>query len=319
MIWLTWRQHRYEALVALILLVIVLFVLVGSGLNIIDVAKDPEQALFGPLIDSYIQSIFVPFNLLPLILGMFVGAPLVARELEEGTYRLVWTQRATPFQWLRTKLALLSAATLLAFGIVFVALIWWNRPVNEMLGPWRTFEAQGPVILAYAFLGLALGVAVGAVVGKTIPAMALTIPLYLLIREGVRWLRPEYLPPLKSIWDFGGDDPRLWDWVLSSRYIGPTGQLFSIETRFAAVGKGRSPTLVIEPCGHIVEQARVMTQEVLKALHTCYHDNGIVVEQTFQPLNRFWLFQGIETILLITLSAGLIALAFWWVRRRIRN
>ena len=42
----------------------------------------------------------------PAIVGIFWGAPLIARELETGTHRLVWNQTVTRTGWLATKLAL---------------------------------------------------------------------------------------------------------------------------------------------------------------------------------------------------------------------
>jgi ABC-type transport system involved in multi-copper enzyme maturation permease subunit len=41
----------------------------------------------------------------PAVVGMFCGAPLVARELEEGTFRLAWTQSVTRTRWLTLRLA----------------------------------------------------------------------------------------------------------------------------------------------------------------------------------------------------------------------
>ncbi len=51
----------------------------------------------------------------------------------------------------------------------------------------------------------------------------------------------------------------------------------------------------------------------------CYQANGIFTQQVYQPLSRFWLFQGIETLIFLALAAGLVALAFWCIRRRIQN
>ncbi len=208
MIWLTWRQHRSEALFSAALLALMVCALIFTGLNLFSAAQDLESGLVVHLLDSYNIPLLPPLNLLPLLLGMFVGAPLVARELEQGTYRLVWTQGVSPFQWLRVKLVLLGLATLLTFGVLFAVLAWWNRPVDAILSAFRTFDEQGPVIFAYGLFGLALGVALGALLGKTVPAMALTIPAFLSVRAGIELLRTSYLPPLSAIWDFIGENPQ---------------------------------------------------------------------------------------------------------------
>ena len=49
---------------------------------------------------------------LPAVLGMFWGAPLVARELESGTFRLAWTQGRSRHTWFAAKLAVIGFTTL---------------------------------------------------------------------------------------------------------------------------------------------------------------------------------------------------------------
>ena len=65
---------------------------------------------------------------------MFVGAPLVARELESGTFRFAWTQGRSRVQWIVIKLVLL-AVVLTAFALAFSALFtWWYRPFDAISG-----------------------------------------------------------------------------------------------------------------------------------------------------------------------------------------
>ncbi len=49
---------------------------------------------------------------LPTIIGIFWGAPLVAHGLETGTHRLVWTQSVTRTRWIAVKLGLVGLASM---------------------------------------------------------------------------------------------------------------------------------------------------------------------------------------------------------------
>ena len=46
----------------------------------------------------------------PLLVGLFWGAPVLAREFERGTHRLAWTQSVPRRAWLVVKLGVLGRA-----------------------------------------------------------------------------------------------------------------------------------------------------------------------------------------------------------------
>ena len=46
----------------------------------------------------------------PALIGMFWGAPLIAHELETGTFRLAWTQSVSRRRWLLVKMGLVGLA-----------------------------------------------------------------------------------------------------------------------------------------------------------------------------------------------------------------
>ena len=62
--------------------------------------------------------------LVPGIIGIFWGAPLVARELEAGTYRLAWTQSITRTRWLATKLGVVGLLSMVAAGLLSLMATW---------------------------------------------------------------------------------------------------------------------------------------------------------------------------------------------------
>jgi hypothetical protein len=118
----------------------------------------------------------------PLVIGMFWGAPLVARELEAGTFRLAWTQGVTRTRWLAVKLAVIGLAAMLSAGLLSLMLTWWSGPVDTALalksGNSISFIRVGPVLFAvrgiapvgYAAFAFALGVTAGILIRRTVPA-----------------------------------------------------------------------------------------------------------------------------------------------------
>ena len=64
----------------------------------------------------------------PVLIGIFTGAPLLARELESGTFRFAWTQGAGRTRWVLVKLVLLAAAVTGAAAAFSLLFSWWYQP-----------------------------------------------------------------------------------------------------------------------------------------------------------------------------------------------
>ena len=132
---------------------------------------------------------------MPALIGVFWGAPLVARELETGTYRLAWNQSVTRTRWLAVKLGLIGLAAMAAAGLLSLMVTWWSSPIDQALaarGPQRAqrrnrfapllFGARGIVPIGYAAFAFALGVTVGVLIRRTLPAMATTLAVFVAVR-----------------------------------------------------------------------------------------------------------------------------------------
>src|SRR5262249_38550641 len=107
MAWVTWRQHRLQLVVGAGLIGAVALSLLISGLPIrtayhrhaLATCLPPTTRSGCDLIVHHFTSEFANsvravryLALLPAFIGVFVGAPLLAREFEQGTFRLAWTQ-----------------------------------------------------------------------------------------------------------------------------------------------------------------------------------------------------------------------------------
>ena len=192
MIWLTWRQHRLQLLYGAVVLAILTVFLLSTGFGISAAFRSSglAQCLSVPGRDcGAANDLFmgggarysglwftIPlFLIVPAMVGVFWGAPLVAREVEQGTHRLAWTQGVGRIRWAGTKVAALAAAALVGTASLAWILSWWSRPfvaASDNRFPPGVFDLRGIVPIAYALFALATGVAAGTLIRRTVPAKA---------------------------------------------------------------------------------------------------------------------------------------------------
>jgi hypothetical protein len=316
-IWLTWRQHRNEALIiggALALLAVGVFItghvmmIDYQQLGVADCIAHPDHPNCDAIISTF-QSQYETLvgwiqwlNFLPGLLGMLIGAPLVAHELEHGTQRLAWTQSVTRLRWMGVKLALLVIGTLAAEGVITALLTWWFGPWENILGRMAPalYDFEGIVPFAYALFALALGISAGAVLGKTVPAMVVAILGFLAVRLPVEFnVRPYFQPPLSATWLPGGagTQPGRLDWVVYNGFIDSAGHVVQ-------------PITVFNTCRPTDISGKAQ-------LGQCMQSQGWHFYALYQPLSRYWTFQGIEAGIFCVLVIALLSLAIWWVRYRL--
>jgi hypothetical protein len=222
MTWLVWRQHRGELVGALVLLGILGILLLTHGVGMHQ-AYDREGVracqllMFGGVEAGQDGSCFAAFEsfenryaglptaaatwlpFLPMVVGMLVGAPLLAREYEQGTWQLVWTQGVTRTRWLATKLGLVLGGVVTVSAVFAAGVSWWFEPLAPHRFSPEKFNHAVPVFTGYVVVALAIGILAGVVLRRTILAAAVTIPAYLAIRLPVEFgLRPRYREPLST-------------------------------------------------------------------------------------------------------------------------
>ena len=325
MTWLVWRQHRLQLLFGVAGLLVFGGFFLATGLPIHDRFDEaglsdclPETIdstvvanLYDPIAtepdgDDSTEAItrcaqtadeffddnsnldwagFAPL-LLPMLVGIFWGAPLVAREIEHGTHRLVWTQGTSRLRWAATKFGLVSIAVF-AMTAVFAAMLnWWISPVMQTSGQrfdYIFFDSHGIVVFGYTMFALALGIFAGAVTGRLLPAMATVVVGFVATRLVVTLVaRDHYLPTetrrINVIGPGLGDSYQQWnllhgDWIRS----GPSG---------GKLGCQQGAT----DCGETL---------------------------TLHPASQFWAFQAIETAIFVALAISLLLATIYWIRRRI--
>ncbi len=262
MIWLTWRQHRKQALFAVVGLIVLAGLMFPTGREmhrVFDrdlasclaaeghtefVRHDNEahqacRLVVEQFTGKYSGLIFlaVLFALLPLFVGLFFGAPLVAREVEHGTHRLVWTQGVTRLRWALTKFGLVGAAVLV-FAIGYSAMLtWWTEPLSRANGRVTPplFDLQAAVPVGYTLFALALGIFAGTVWRKVLPAMAVTLVGFIGVRAAVTlYARVRYERAEEYKYLLTGETGRnrlRGDWIYSQSVHSADGRRISANAR----------------------------------------------------------------------------------------
>jgi len=160
-------------------------------------------------------------NLVPALLGAFLGAPLLTREFEHRTHRLAWTQSVTRTRWLTTRLLVTGAVAVVAELALSAAITFARAPVDRINGHFTpdSFNLEGVTPSGQAVLAFILGVTAGAALRRTLPAMAVTLTVFTILKTSIQaWLRPHYLPP-RTV-SFTGPPPATpdashGDWILT--------------------------------------------------------------------------------------------------------
>ncbi len=336
MSWVVWRQHRNQAYFAVAALAAFAVLMLVTGLQMASqyhsaltlcAASHSCDNLANTLsLESPAVSVLVTLTVaVPCLLGVFWGGPLVAREFETGTSQFAWMQGVSRTRWLSITLGWVLLAAAAWGGAVSGLVTWWSSPVNSLMQqnfqP-SQFDIQGIVPVGYAVFAVALGIAAGALLRRTLPAMAITLVVFTLLRLVVgQDFRSHYLTPITKTFSFlqhgSAFMPTGSYWLVSSGLVGPSGPV-----RSGPLGSG--PTLSVDsvriPVAALPSACRTLLFEApgksVGGFPSCMAAHGYRAVISYQAADRYWAFQGIETGIFVFLAAVLIAVTAIVVLRR---
>ena len=341
MTWLTWRQFRALSITAIVALAAIAIVLGATGPHLASMYASSgipgcratctfRATNFLGLVNGIYPAVYTAgvaaVILAPALIGIFWGAPLIAREIETGTFRLAWTQTITRSRWLGSKLAVPGLAAMAVTEGLSLMYSWWAAPITEAarlapganfptgMGPFSllAFDAHGIVPLGYAAFAFTLGVTTGTFVRHSLPAMAITLAVFALVQVAMPLgIRPHLFAPIHQnvsvATRFSGQESVAGDtftltpdyifgqpgaWVMGSQAVNAAGQPVSIMPA-ACLGQHTGDPMA------------------------CIASHGIEVAVTYQPTSRYWAFQWIETAIFLALALALAGLCFWRLSRRL--
>jgi hypothetical protein len=352
MIHLVWRQFRVQALTTLALLAVVAVVLAITGpqlVHLYDTNVKPCRAqgdcslVTKVFLSHYrlLQDLGSVVVVLPGLIGLFWGAPLVARELETGTYKLVWMQSTTRKRWLAVKLAVIGFASVALTGLLTLMVTWWSSPIDRVNeAPFAVFDQRGIVPLAYALFAFALGMTSGLLFRRTIPAMVVTLVGFAGIRVAITsWVRPYLFTPLhftsalllpqgnETSNPFPAALLRPGAWTLSDQTVNGTGRVIGQEgaissggghmgVGFNYTGVGRATLQGVGPCPNKFPPQSAPVAVFERAAQACANKFNLREVLTYQPASRYWALQWCEAGIFVALALALVGVSFWLLRRR---
>ena len=260
-----------------------------------------------------LQILIIPLVLVSALLGAFVGAPLVARELEHDTHRFLWTQGVTRRRWFAS---MTGAALVLALvaGTVYsvIAGLWLditNQVTDERFG--RLYDFQGVLPIAAALFAVAVGIAAGLVLRRTLAAMVATIGVFIVVRFATATvLRPNFAAPRTLATTYQPENPLRGTgaWVLSHETVTSDGVVLGTNGSIDLTGFERS-------CPGL-RGASPMTPPADDFLQQCLEQLGARSLVRYHPGDRFWTFQIIESGIMLALAGAAVLIALRALDRR---
>jgi hypothetical protein len=338
MSWVVWRQYRAAAAITAALVAAFAALIVVTGVQAASqwhssLAACTASRTCGNLSSStlFLGSHAIGFLVImtlgvPAVLGILAGAPLLAHEFETGTNQYAWTQSVTRRRWLAVKAGWLLLAAAAIGGIVSALVTWWSGPNNALqsnaFNPGR-FDIMGIVPVGYAVFATALGITAGALMRRTLPAIAVTLAGFIAVRAVIFIeSRRSFMTAVTSYFPVGsGFAPAGSAWQLGAGFVGANGRplILPLSTNGAVIGGGGGVGLPVSSlpaaCQQLAGNGR-LGRAAYHAVVSCAQAHGIRGYVTYQPASRYWAFQGIETGIFLLLAAALIAVTFAVVSRR---
>jgi hypothetical protein len=336
MTFLVWRQYRLQWAIALALLAAFAAVELVNGSQMAGAWHSALRACAGTasaqsgrggclgqnIVGMVGNDLRVLSVMVPAVLGMLWGAPLVAHEMESGTTTFGWTQGITRTRWLASKVGILLLAAAVWAGAVSALVTWWSGPENaqraDAFQP-NYFDTQGIAPIGYAVFAMALGITAGVLFRRTLPAIAVTLGGFIGLRVFFdESIRQRLISPVTTITSMASTwmAPGI-SWVLGGGVMNASGHVVGGDGSFAArMVDGLPSTAVPAACAKVANAPAVGGPPNSDPLLSCLGRLGYRNFTTYQPGSRYWAFQGIETGIYLALAAVLLAVTFYAIRRR---
>jgi hypothetical protein len=324
LVWLTWRQHRWAVLSSLVLTAVLVGWMVYLSIDMTTLYHQchdtrcppysPQHAAlyadYGPILQAEVLRDVVHYS--PLLIGVFIGVPVLAREHEQRTLLLAWSQDVSPARWLWSKLALLGlfVATLTAVlsAVTDHLMHVYSDVTGASLFGERIFPVTGMLPLASGVCWFAVGVALGAAVRRTLPAIFGVMTAFIAATLGIQWRYPTLMTPLSRYVHadqpspLGSDRNRLI--VDGLVRVGPD----SASNVFTSAGHEVTYADLLRMCPELSNPSGSMIPD-------CLARNDLLTQVTYQPSSRIPVFHLILGGGHLGLAA-LALLAVWLIVRR---
>jgi hypothetical protein len=201
---LTFRMNRFEivAVGALGALIVVGGVLVMWRLGAVGISSTCLPSLetgelasgcdalyreFQEIAGRYGQLVLLIGAFLPIVGGLLIGGPPISREIERGTARLAWSLSPSRLRWYAHRvLPMIAFLVVVAFavGVVLDRLLGAINVGEDLSASFTSFRMRGILVATQAAVIAASGIALGAILGRSVPTFLLSLILSTLLIYG---------------------------------------------------------------------------------------------------------------------------------------
>ncbi len=313
MTWLVWRQHRaafWTILAATVLCVAWMIYQRGQMMDFLDAYGFPAKSLddagkqFDPYVGAF-SSVTTGLTAIPVILGVLLGAPLLASDLESGTAKLIAAQSVSRNRWLATKLGLAGLVVTVTTVTLSAVFAWWWSPIKLHYADvdWTSrefFNTTGPVPVALSLLCVFGGVLIGVVLRRTLAAMVVTLGFAVALQAVWGYFKlslgdvvtatSKPVSPGTTI-TFPSSVPRTAH-VLDTSYVSGSGKLFDLTTC--------TDTLSEEATTSCMKKADIVGASI-----------------DYIPISQMSSMQWFGASILFALTAGIVAFLIIWGHKRL--
>ncbi|RSM86055.1 ABC transporter permease [Kibdelosporangium aridum] len=328
MIWVSWRRQRAQLITLLGMLVIGAGVITLLRSNMIDainslqltgcVTQALQECSAADAAEAFQTAWTTPLNMgqaailsLPALIGVFIGAPLFARELEQGTHVLAFTQSVSRTRWMFSKLFVaLVPALIVLIGLQYLV-SWWLSAAGT-LGPRNSgsfsalnfgIEHVSPV--AYALFAFALGTFLGVVSRRTLAAMTAGLGAFIVARFALSGLVNRLVPAqrLEVAPGTNTDVHQNGSLVIDEGWLDTTGRQVSGDRAQALLQACKST-----PSG---------TPNTQEGFLACLPQSGLAkTYTTFIPESQAWQVHLVDASIFCGLAVLLLVGTAWVLRRQ---
>ncbi|MFE0329455.1 transporter [Streptomyces sp. NPDC058960] len=314
-LWLAWRQQRVSAGIGAAALVLAAAIAAYYRSGMLDALHSGlfDHCATGPLyctrsdtglpllLDVEPLKYLGALNIaLPVVIGVFWGAPLLGRDRELGTHRVILTQGVSRGQWFASRFALAAATTVALSGLLAGVFAWWWRPAADRSYGLFWYEntalsGSGPRVVAAALFGLAAGTLLGLLARRVLAAMVLTLLVTGAMTFLLEWTHRARLLVPPHTYVSAGSTPKP-----------PMGEKWSTGDYGLITATGRHDDVLNCPFPSGAQ------------LKECMAAHGYVARfYEANPAGDYWTFQWTDTAVLGGLAALLTVVTVLLLRRRV--
>jgi ABC-type transport system involved in multi-copper enzyme maturation permease subunit len=241
--------------------------------------------------------------LLPLFVGLFLGTPLVASELERKTNRLAWSQGITRTKWLVSTWLTLAIPTVVVMSLFALIVQWWATHIVTSIssGGGLIQPAQmlisGVAPIAFALLLLTLGMFIGITVRRFFSPYATSVVGFLVVLGVMQFVLPSLAPKI----------------VVPTSPFGVTNLSTALRSQYWYI---KSVDRLI-PGFHLGKHAGSVSAilKYCKGYPACFRAHGLQIVTLYQPAKHYWVLQWREAGIYVVATGVLLSLSIWSTRR----